>query len=103
MVPSAAIQDGQNGPQVFVVNSDHTVDQRPVTTGRIVDGRTVVLNGLNLNERVVTNGHLRLVHKTRVELRTVEQAVDAVRRPASPKSEANLQSRPSDSIRTKGS
>ena len=34
VVPSVAVQAGQQGPYVFVVNADQTVELRPVTVGR---------------------------------------------------------------------
>ena len=34
VVPSVAVQAGQQGSYVFVVNAEQTVDLRPVTVGR---------------------------------------------------------------------
>src|SRR6185437_7035388 len=36
VVPSQAVQTGQDGQYVFVVKQDSTVEQRPVTTGQSV-------------------------------------------------------------------
>jgi multidrug efflux system membrane fusion protein len=70
VVPSQAVQSGQQGSYVFVVKSDQTVEPRPVTTG-IADGRDVVVaSGLALGERVVTDGQLRLVPGARVDVKT---------------------------------
>ncbi|MCE0743109.1 MdtA/MuxA family multidrug efflux RND transporter periplasmic adaptor subunit [Acetobacter sicerae] len=61
IVPSNALQTGPNGQFVYVVKADNTVDVRNVKPG-ITDGtRTVVTEGLNPGDRVVTDGtdHLR--------------------------------------------
>jgi multidrug efflux system membrane fusion protein len=66
VVPSEAVQTGQDGQFVFVVKADSTVEQRPVTTGAAVDQDTVIKTGLNVGETVVTEGQLRLDAGTRV-------------------------------------
>lgn len=60
VVPSQAVQAGQNGSFVFVVKADKTVEVRPVKTSITVQGETVVLSGLLVGETVVTEGQLRL-------------------------------------------
>lgn len=60
VVPSQAVQAGQNGPFVFAVNADKTVEVRPVKTGVTVKGETAILSGLQAGETVVTDGQLRL-------------------------------------------
>ena len=74
VVPSQAIQTGQEGQYVFVVKPDLTVESRPVVAGRTVNGETVVQKGLQVDERVVTDGHLRLYPGARVELKTPDSA-----------------------------
>jgi multidrug efflux system membrane fusion protein len=70
VVPSQAIQTGQQGAYVFVVKPDLTVESRPVTPGQI-DGRdTVITKGLSAGERVVIDGQLRLVPGARVDVKT---------------------------------
>jgi multidrug efflux system membrane fusion protein len=61
VVPSHAIQNGQQGAFVFVVKPDNTVEQRPVKLGVAVDDVTVVHEGVKAGEKVVTEGQLRLV------------------------------------------
>jgi multidrug efflux system membrane fusion protein len=68
VVPSAAVQDGQQGSYVFVVKPDDTADLRKVTLGPADDGFTVV-DGVAPGEQVVTDGQLRLAPGTRVERR----------------------------------
>jgi multidrug efflux system membrane fusion protein len=67
VVPSEAIQTGQQGQYVFVVRPDLTVDARPVTTAEVYEGGTVIGKGVAAGETVVTDGQLRLVPGAKVE------------------------------------
>ena len=69
VVPSSAVQTGQNGTYVFVINSDLTVESRPVSVGRSLRGETVIDKGLQAGEKVVTDGQLRLVPGAKVEIK----------------------------------
>jgi membrane fusion protein, multidrug efflux system len=66
LVPSAAVQIGQNGPYVFVVRPDSTVELRLVHVNRTVNDRSVIAEGLVAGDRVVVDGQLRLNNGTRV-------------------------------------
>ncbi|HEV3057024.1 MAG TPA: efflux RND transporter periplasmic adaptor subunit [Vicinamibacterales bacterium] len=66
VVPSQAVQTGQDGQYVFVVKADSTVEQRPVVTSQRVDQDMVVEKGLQPGETVVTEGQLRLESGARV-------------------------------------
>ena len=66
VVPSVAVQDGQQGPFVFTVKDDQTVEMRPVTVARARGAETVIATGLQPGETVVTDGHLRLVPGSRI-------------------------------------
>jgi len=68
VVPSPTIQIGQNGPYVFVIKDDSTVELRLVRIDRTVGNRTVVASGLAAGERVVVDGQLRLNNGTRVSI-----------------------------------
>jgi multidrug efflux system membrane fusion protein len=70
VVPSQAIQPGQQGPYVFVVKPDLKVESRKVQPGRRLERETIVLTGLKAGERVVTDGHLRLVPGAKVDIKT---------------------------------
>jgi multidrug efflux system membrane fusion protein len=72
VVPSQAIQPGQKGPYVFVVTADSKVEARPVRPGRRLERETIVANGLKPGERVVTDGHLRLVPGAKVDIKTAK-------------------------------
>ena len=71
VVPSAAIQIGQNGPYVFVIKPDATVELRLVRVDRALNNKTVIAEGLAPGDRVVVDGQLRLSNGTRV---TVQQS-----------------------------
>jgi multidrug efflux system membrane fusion protein len=66
VVPTQAVQTGQDGQYVFVVKEDSTVEQRPVKTAQRADQDTVIENGLKPGETVVTEGQLRLESGVRV-------------------------------------
>ncbi len=68
-VPSEAVQNGQDGPFVFIVD-DGIAHVRQVTVARTVDGRTVIAKGLDGGETVVTDGQLSLREGSRVNVRT---------------------------------
>src|SRR4030095_9286335 len=68
-VPSQAIQPGQQGPYVFVVKPDLTVEARPVVLGTRLGAETVIEQGLRGAERVVIDGQLRLVPGSKIEIR----------------------------------
>jgi membrane fusion protein, multidrug efflux system len=76
VIPSRAIQTGQEGQYVFVITSDSGVEVRPVKVERTVDERAVITEGLKADERVVTDGQLRLGPKSKVVIKP-----DVVRQP----------------------
>ena len=69
VVPSAAIQAGQQGPYAFVVKADQTVELRLVEVARTDATETVIQRGLTPGETVITDGHLRLVPGGRVNVK----------------------------------
>lgn len=66
VVPREAVQTGQNGNFVFVVQ-DGVAKVRPVTLDRAIDGEAVISSGLKAGESVVTDGQLLLTDGARVE------------------------------------
>ena len=66
VVPSQAVQTGQEGQYVFVVKGDSTVEQRAVTPGQRVGDDMVIEKGVKPGETVVTEGQLRLEPGSRV-------------------------------------
>ncbi|PYX70375.1 MAG: efflux RND transporter periplasmic adaptor subunit, partial [Acidobacteria bacterium] len=69
VVPSQAVQNGQQGQFVFVIKNDMTVEARPIVIGQSADGQAIVEKGLAPGERVVTDGQLRLVPGSRVQIK----------------------------------
>ena len=65
-VPLTALQQGQNGSLVFLVQPDGTVQPRTVTIGETLDGRALVDKGLAPGDTVVTAGQYRLSSGTRI-------------------------------------
>jgi membrane fusion protein, multidrug efflux system len=70
VVPTAAVQNGQQGNYVFVLKPDRTVDQRNVRVEREVAENTVVQNGLTQGEVVVVDGQMRLTSGSRVTVKS---------------------------------
>jgi len=69
VVPSQAVNTGQQGQYVFVIKPDMTVETRPVAVNRTTKGQSVIDKGLGPGERVVTDGQLRLVPGSRVQIK----------------------------------
>ena len=70
VIPSPAVQTGQAGTFVFLIKPDLTVEARTVVVeAGSGEEETVVTQGLQGGEQVVTDGQLRLVPGARVELK----------------------------------
>ena len=70
-VPLSALQQGQDGMFVYVVQGDGvqgdgTVRQRPVTVAQTRDGRALIDSGVTGNDTVVTAGQYRLSDGVRI-------------------------------------
>ena len=74
VIPSQAIQTGQQGQYVYVLRPDSTVESRPVTAGRRIGAETVIEKGVAPGDKVVTDGQLRLVSGTRVQVKNAATA-----------------------------
>jgi membrane fusion protein, multidrug efflux system len=68
-VPLQAVQQGQGGSFVFVVDESGTARRKAVQVGRAVESRVVIAEGVAAGDRVVLDGHARLVDGGRVEIR----------------------------------
>ncbi len=77
VVPSQAVQTGQNGQFVYVVKPDQTAEERPVTIGITYQGETVMQSGLQAGETVVTDGQLRLAPGTKVNIKSALSSTNA--------------------------
>jgi multidrug efflux system membrane fusion protein len=70
VVPSEAVQAGQQGDYVFVVKPDMTVAMKQVKVGQTARNQTEVLQGLSVGDTVVTDGQVRLVPGSKVYFTT---------------------------------
>jgi multidrug efflux system membrane fusion protein len=73
-VPAQVVQRGPKGTFAYVIKSDDTVEQRPVTTGRARNGLVIVRDGLAEGERVVVDGQYKLRAGARVQAGPVSGA-----------------------------
>ncbi len=77
VIPSRAVQTSQQGQYVFVVKPDLTAEMRLVTVSRTTDTWAVIAEGLKPEERVVTDGQLRVVPGGKVEIKKSGQPAEA--------------------------
>jgi membrane fusion protein, multidrug efflux system len=80
VIPSEAIQSGQQGQFVFVLKPDQTVEPRAVKPGQTIENQIVVESGVAPGETVITDGQMRLIPGARVR---VVSPVDAAAKGAS--------------------
>lgn len=73
-VPTAALQQGPNGPFVYVVNDEGIANVRPVKIAQQDERTTVVTGGIRPGEQVATSSFVRLRDGTAVN---VSQAAPA--------------------------
>ena len=69
VVPAVAVQNGQQGTFVYVVNEDSTVHLQPVQVGITTATTADILKGLTDGERVVVDGTDRLMEGAVVRVR----------------------------------
>jgi multidrug efflux system membrane fusion protein len=70
VVPSPAVQLGQDHSFVYVVKPDMTAEVRNIKTGAAIGDQTVIEEGLQAGEQVVTDGQLRLVPGAKVQAKS---------------------------------
>ena len=68
--PAQAIQTGQTGPYVYIVDGQMTAETRPVVVGDTINGEVIIERGLRKGERVVTDGQLRLMPGAKVRVKS---------------------------------
>ena len=74
VIPAEAIQSGQQGPFVYVVKQDQTVEPRPVMIGQTVGGKAIVDSGVMTGETVVTDGQSRLYPGAKISIAAAPKA-----------------------------
>jgi membrane fusion protein, multidrug efflux system len=70
VVPSAAVTSSQSGPYLYVVKADTTVETRKVVVSRTWRDLTVIADGVEPGETVVTDGQLRLSPGAKAAIRS---------------------------------
>ena len=65
-VPAQAVQDGPDGPIIYVVERGDTVRRKKIEVAAVQDGVAAVTQGLQPGERVVVNGQFRLTEGARI-------------------------------------
>lgn len=68
LVPTQAVQVGQNGHFVFIVKQDMTAEMKNVSVGQIQGDHIVITDGLKGGESVVLEGQLNLSTGDKVEV-----------------------------------
>jgi multidrug efflux system membrane fusion protein len=69
VVPTAAVQAGPDGSYVYIVKNDQSAELRNVRVGRAIGSETIITDGLQANDTVVTDGQLRLTPGARVTIK----------------------------------
>lgn len=70
LIPQKAIRYNQQGPYIYVVQSDMTVAIRQLLLGEEQGTDQVVLEGIDSTEKLIIDGHLRLSPGIKVELKS---------------------------------
>jgi len=76
VVPREAVNDGPTGRYVFVVTADMKAAMRPVSV-LFDDGTAIAVKGVEPGEKVVTDGQLRVIPGTKVQLMKAKSAAKA--------------------------
>jgi membrane fusion protein (multidrug efflux system) len=74
LIPQAAVQEGQQGKFVLIVDENNTVKQRHVVLGRRINAMWVAEKGVSIGEKVIVEGLQKV--RSGVEVRGVEKHVD---------------------------
>ncbi len=70
LVPSVAVQTGQEGLFVWILDEAGKAQLRPVKVARAVDEKSVIASGLSAGERVVVDGQSRLTVGATADIKT---------------------------------
>ena len=72
VVPASAVQNGESGKYIYVVQADGTAVMQPVTSTRTYRQLAVVEKGIHPGQRVIVDGQYRVIPNSKVEVvRTV--------------------------------
>lgn len=78
VIPTVALQQGQNFSYVFVAN-EGVAELRKVTPGEADDDRTEIVDGLRPGESVVVDGQMRLKDGARISQQTAQKQKNVAR------------------------
>src|SRR4029077_1905961 len=68
VVPSSVVQRGPQGTYAYVINTDKTVEMRPIKVAQTEANLALVDDGLKPGEQVVVDGQYKLQPGAHVEL-----------------------------------
>ncbi|MCA0278188.1 MAG: efflux RND transporter periplasmic adaptor subunit [Proteobacteria bacterium] len=85
LIPTVALQPGQNGQFVYLVRPDNTIEARPVQVAASEGNLSAIVSGLAAGDQVVTEGQLRLKPGIKVQP-TVAEASGTSASPVQPAS-----------------
>lgn len=77
VVPTTAVQTGQQGQYVFVLDQDHKAQMKSVTVERTVGEESILTAGVAAGDTVVTDGQLRLVPGASVSVKASDKTAAA--------------------------
>jgi multidrug efflux system membrane fusion protein len=66
VVPATAVRQGTDSAFVWLVKADNTVTKRPIVTGQATTTQVVISSGLNVGDKVITEGGDRLTEGGKV-------------------------------------
>jgi multidrug efflux system membrane fusion protein len=81
VIPTQAVQTGQQGQYVYVIKDDLTAELRVVTPGRLYGDSTIIDKGIAAGEKVVTDGQLRITPGVKVEIKNEKAKQDDEKKP----------------------
>lgn len=76
-IPVPAVQQGQSGPYVYVIDPKDTVSIRPIKIAQTTDNESLIESGLKANERIVVDGQYKLKPGSVVKILTGAAATEA--------------------------
>ncbi len=68
VIPQAAVQTGQQGKYVYVVQPDGTAVMRPINAPRTYKQLAVIQSGVQPGERVIVAGQIKVIPNTKVQV-----------------------------------
>jgi len=78
LVSERAIGTNQNRKFVYVVNSENKTTYREVQLGDSIDGNRIVLSGLEVGDKVIIRGLMRIRPQMEVEPNVINSTVEAL-------------------------